>query len=251
MLEFGHLASRPAPKVRLVLFAGEVFPPQPLRELVNAWSAAEFFNLYGPTETNVCTFAAIPNVIPPERNEPYPIGQLCDHCLGIVLDEDGREVALGCPGLLHIAGPAVFKEYWNRPDLDSRAFFLRDGLRYYNTGDVVIATEQAGYLFRGRRDRMVKRRGYRIELGEIEKVLNQHADIRQAAVIATSRDDGDVAIVAIVVPRRKVSIVELKRYSAQQLLDYMTPDRFVLRADLPRTTTDKIDYQKLGGSVQE
>ena len=40
-----------------------------LREL---WPEARLWNLYGPTETNVCTAYPIPATIPDDRTAPYP-----------------------------------------------------------------------------------------------------------------------------------------------------------------------------------
>ena len=91
-----------------MLFAGEVFPVKQLRRLVSHWPDPAYFNLYGPTETNVCTFARIPTPIPEERSEPYPIGWPCSHCSALVVDTDGSEVEPGEEGLLYIAGPSVF-----------------------------------------------------------------------------------------------------------------------------------------------
>jgi len=64
------------PGPRLVLFAGEVFPINHLRRLRTLWSAAEMWNLYGPTETNVCTAFKMPATIPADRDVAYPIGQV-------------------------------------------------------------------------------------------------------------------------------------------------------------------------------
>src|SRR5438067_6231465 len=94
-------------KLRLVLFAGEVFPAKHLRELQRRWPSPRYYNLYGPTETNVCTYAAIPDNIPEDRAVPYPIGVPCHHCEAIVLDADGNDVAPGAEGLLYISGPSV------------------------------------------------------------------------------------------------------------------------------------------------
>ena len=55
MLETGGLAERGAPSLRVVFFAGEVFPIKHLRRTMAALPQARFCNLFGPTETNVCT----------------------------------------------------------------------------------------------------------------------------------------------------------------------------------------------------
>ena len=237
--------------LRLVLFAGEVFPVKHLRQITRRWPHAAYYNLYGPTETNVCTFARIPLPVPDERVHPYPIGPACSHCAALVLHE-GVPVAAGGEGLLHISGPSVFQGYWNRPAENAAAFVERDGVRWYNTGDVVREDPQEGFLYLGRRDRMVKRRGYRIELGEIERGLYQHPQLREAAVVAVPDPSGNgVKICAFVAcpQAQKPSIVDLKIFCATHLPTYMNPDVFVISEALPRTSTNKIDYQRLSSST--
>jgi acyl-CoA synthetase (AMP-forming)/AMP-acid ligase II len=139
----------------------------------------------------------------------------------------------------------VFSGYWNRPAENARAFLDRDGARWYNTGDVVRWVDGEGFVYVGRKDRMVKRRGYRIELGEIERSLYKHAQVREAAVLALPDADGGVAIVACLAADTPLSVIELKAFCASNVPPYMVPDRFVVRATLPTTSTDKIDYQRL------
>jgi amino acid adenylation domain-containing protein len=245
LAQFGELEKRDCTALRLVFFAGEVFPIKHLRSIVERWPQAVFYNLYGPTETNVCTFARIPATIPPDRVDPYPIGHLCAHCEGMVLDTPGgAEVPQGEEGLLHIAGRSLFQGYWNRED--PALFFERNGLRWYNTGDVVRETAGDGYVYLGRRDRMVKRRGYRIELAEIERGLYTNERLREVAAVAIP-DQSGVRIVAYVTPQpgERPSIVELKTFCGRALPAYMNPDVFVVVEALPRTSTNKVDYQSL------
>jgi amino acid adenylation domain-containing protein len=248
LAEFGDLGKRDYSSLRLVLFAGEVFPVKHLRNLVALWPAPEYYNLYGPTETNVCTFARIPTPIPAERSVPYPIGFACSHCRPLLLDNDGHDVAAGDEGLLYIAGASVFEGYWNRPEQNATVFLERDGARWYNTGDVVRFDPDQGFIYLGRRDRMVKRRGYRIELGEIERGLYQHQSVGEAAVVAVPDAAAGVRILAYLSPRAgspRPSIIELKMFCGKQLPSYMSPDAFVFLGALPRTSTNKVDYQQL------
>ncbi len=247
LAEFGGLEHLDCSSLRLVLFAGEVFPVQQLRRVVSRWPAPEYYNLYGPTETNVCTFALIPKPIPEERTEPYPIGWPCSHCSALVLDSEGQVVNAGEEGLLYIAGPSVFSGYWGREKESGAVFLDRDGVRWYNTGDVVTEQAGEGFLYVGRRDRMVKRRGYRIELGEVESCLYRHPGISQAAAIPAPHPESGMRIVSYLVARESPhpSIVEMKMFCNQHLPAYMNPDIFVFVEDLPRTSTNKVDYQSL------
>ncbi|WP_165226840.1 amino acid adenylation domain-containing protein [Aquisphaera insulae] len=232
---------------RLVLFAGEVFPIAPLRKLRRLWPAANLWNLYGPTETNVCTALAIPATIPDDRDEPYPIGTVCPPLSARVVDEEGRDLPAGTLGELVIAGPGVMRGYFGRPDLTALAFFEdAAGGRWYRTGDLVIDDGTGCFRFHGRRDRMVKKRGYRIELGEIESALYRHDGVDRAAVVAKA-DDAGLSIAAFVAlkPAAKKSIIAMKRHCTTYLPHYMVPDSITFLSSLPATSTDKVDYQRL------
>ncbi len=199
---------------RLVLFAGEVFPVAALARLRTLWPAAAMWNLYGPTETNVCTAYPIPATIPADRTEPYPIGPVCPPLRARVVDEHGRDVPPGMLGELLIAGPGVMRGYFGQPELTAAAFFVDDdGTRWYRTGDLVKDDGAGCFQFHGRRDRMVKKRGYRIELGEIESALYRHDGVDRAGVVARA-DEVGVSIAAFVAlkPNQKRSIIAMKRH---------------------------------------
>lgn len=245
LMEHGRLTAADGASLRLILFAGEVFPVKHLRRLTQRLPHARYVNLYGPTETNVCTYYEIPLPVREDRSQPYPIGRLCPQFEARVVDAAGQDVAPGAEGELVVRGAGVMLGYWNLPERTRDAFLADCGERWYRTGDLVV--EEGGlYRYVGRRDRMVKRRGYRIELGEIEAALYRHEGIHEIATIAVTNDDG-VEILAFyaTVSGAPLSLVELKRFSARSLPLYMIPDRFVHRYALPRTSTDKIDYEAL------
>ncbi|MFN0179885.1 MAG: amino acid adenylation domain-containing protein [Gemmatimonadales bacterium] len=247
--QYGHLDQVDLSALRVVLFAGEVFPVPQLRALKERLPSPRYLNLYGPTETNVCTcYELPPGPVPPDRTVPYPIGATCPHYRSRVVDERGRDVSPGEEGELLMAGPGLMDGYWNLPDRNAQAFLVDErNERWYRTGDLVVEDADVGFLFHGRRDRMVKRRGYRIELGEIEAGLAAHGAVREAAVVALSDDTSGVRITAFLVAAgdRRPSIIELKRYCVEGLPRYMVPDAFRFLDALPRTSTDKIDYQQL------
>jgi acyl-coenzyme A synthetase/AMP-(fatty) acid ligase len=94
---------------------------------------------------------------------------------------------------------------------------------------------------------MVKRRGYRVELGEIESGLYRHPNVKEAAVVAFADGDAGVTITAFLSSRepKRPSLIEIKRFCSEQLPLYMIPDRFSWHDSLPKTSTDKVDYQRL------
>ncbi len=247
MSEHGGLDRHGYRAPRVVLFAGEVFPIRPLRRLRALWPDAALWNLYGPTETNVCTAYPIPQTIAEDRVDPFPIGSVCPPLKARVVSEDGQDVPLGSEGELIISGPGVMRGYFGRSDLNARAF-LKDehGTLWYHTGDLVTDDGSGVFLFRGRRDRMVKKRGYRIELGEIESALYRHDDVERAAVLAKA-DEAGVSIDAFVTVKPERQGVGDRHEAA--LHDIFTslhdPRSNPFPRQLPTTSTDKVDYQGL------
>ena len=247
LAQYGKLEQYDYSSLRTVSFAGEVFPVKHLRTLKKLLPNPRYFNLYGPTETNVCTFYEIPPNIPEDRTHPYPIGIACSNYRIGILDEQGNEVPPGHEGELCASGSGMMIGYWNLPERTANAFLVDSaGDKWYKTGDIVLEGPDGNYIYIARRDRMVKKRGYRIELGEIESGLYRHPSIKEAAVIALQNDDG-VKIRAFVSHHKdsRPSIIELKQFCSQNLPGYMVPDLFSFLDFLPKTSTDKIDYQKL------
>jgi acyl-coenzyme A synthetase/AMP-(fatty) acid ligase len=218
-----------------------------LKALRKLWPESTFWNLYGPTETNVCTAFEVPKNLD-DLDAPLPIGPVCDPLLARVVDADGADVPPGTQGELVISGPRVMKGYFGREDLTEAAFFVgSDGTGWYRTGDLVVDDGTGNFVFHGRRDRMVKKRGYRIELGEIESALYRNDSVERAAVVATQTDEHGVRIAAFVAmkPDRPGSVIAMKRHCAAILPQYMIPDTIKFMPELPTTSTDKVDYPAL------
>jgi amino acid adenylation domain-containing protein len=248
LAQFGRLERHDYGALRQVLFAGEVVAIKHLRSLTAQLPGRRYFNLYGPTETNVCTFHEVVPPIPEDRTAPVPIGACCSHLRCRVVDPAGVDVARGGEGELCVSGRGVMQGYWGLPEMTERGF-LTDaaGVRWYRTGDVVVEQPDGDYVYLGRRDRMVKRRGYRVELGEIESALYQHPAIEEAAVVALPDAESGVRLTAFLSSRelQRPSLIALKRFCSEHLPLYMIPDSFSWQEQLPKTSTDKTDYQRL------
>lgn len=247
LCQFGRLPDLDLSALRIVLFAGEVFPIKHLRTLTQQLPGRRYINLYGPTETNVCTWHEVSLPIPDEQVKPVPIGKSCSHLQCKVVDSQGATIRAGEEGELVVSGRGVMQGYWALPEQSARAFLVGDrDERWYRTGDIVVEGPDGNYVYLGRRDRMVKRRGYRVELGEIEAGLYRHPMVKEAAVVAIPDDEG-VRIRAFLSCREEKhpSLIEMKRFCAENLPLYMLPDSFSWQATLPKTSTDKVDYQRL------
>jgi len=234
--------------LRLILFAGEVFPMAQLRRAMAAFPDSEFYNLYGPTETNVCTFYHVPRPLA-EDSTSIPIGQPIDgvelHCI----TENGSTAEINERGDLWVSGPTVMRGYLGDPEHTARVLrppgAARPDVIAYRTGDLAARDEQGLWHFFGRRDSQIKSRGYRIELGEIEANLSGHPSILECAVIAVPDAEYGNRINAYVVSREAISGPRLAAYLRKFLPRYMVPWSFDRMAALPRTSTGKVDYQVL------
>lgn len=237
MIEQGRLLDASG-ALRAILFAGEVFPVRQLRRLRRAFPAIRLLNLYGPTETNVCSFEEV-HSIPDDRVAPVPIGRACCGDRIWAEDGDGKEVEVGGQGELVVEGPTVMRGYWGGPAQ----------IGPYRTGDLVRRIDEDRYEHLGRLDSMVKVRGNRVELGEVEAVVASHPAVGEAVVIAAG-DGPETRLVAFVVASEGAgpSLLEMKRHCAERLPRYMIVGE-LRRLDLiPRTINGKVDRRALAAA---
>ncbi len=256
----GNLTEQDLSALHTVLFAGEVFPIKYLRQLVDFVPHPEYYNLYGPTETNVCTYyQLLPTDLLPERVETLPIGQACANTETFVVNETGDIVSPGEVGELYVRGPGIMSGYWGLPEKTEAVLTpypchaLLGPEIVCRTGDLVREAPNGDYIFLGRRDNMIKSRGYRIELDEIETVLYNHPVIEELAVFAVPDEEVTNIIKAIVVCRagQTVSQSALQGFCAQSLPKYMIPDTIEFRESLPKTSTGKVDKTSLRREAME
>ncbi len=248
---YGHLERHDCSSLRFVLFAGEPFPVPRLRRLMRQWPSPRYFNLFGATETNVRFWHEAPRPLPDDLTGYLPIGHPLDHFDAMILDGD-RVVAEGEAGELLLSGEGILSGYWNRPELNARAFHVDgSGRRWFRSGDVVVRDAGGTYHFRGRVDRMVKRHGYRIELAEVEAALAAHPEVAGSGSVAVLDESAGVRIVSFVTLKgaQAPSVIELKTFCAGVLPAWMIPDQFIVVASLPQTSTGKTDYQALAAQV--
>jgi acyl-coenzyme A synthetase/AMP-(fatty) acid ligase len=247
LLLHGELERFEYESLRAVLFAGEVFPVKFLRGVLKRLRHARFFNLYGPTETNVCTYHPLPQSL--DRGiDRIPIGKACAGTDVFALNDQGRVAASHETGELCVRGPTVMLGYWDLTE--KTAEVLQPDPRapdssalVYRTGDVVRVGAGGEFHFVGRSDRQVKSRGYRIELGEIEHTLLRHEQVEDAVVLAVPDDELGTTLKAVLTPSSTVAPTrsELVKFCGKYLPPYMVPDDFVICDELPRTSTGKVD----------
>ncbi|MGH2597666.1 MAG: amino acid adenylation domain-containing protein [Actinomycetota bacterium] len=245
----GGLQHGELPELRTILFAGEIFPTKFLRRLMELLPHVDFFNLYGPTETNVCTYYPVVP-IPEEQTEAIPIGRAIENVEVFALTDGGTRAQPGEVGELCVRGPSVMLGYWGDAERTERSL-VHDPLGddrsepVYRTGDLVRQGPDGDYRLLGRRDHQIKSRGYRIELGDIEAALYAHPAVVECAAVAVPDPLVTNRITAYVVAREEIGQRDLVRFCGDRIPHYMIPEQIEFVSALPKTSTGKVDRQAL------
>lgn len=234
--------------LRRVFASGESLTPSHVRNfnaIVGSKTGTRLTNLYGPTEATV----DVSYFDCPSGNDfaAIPIGRPIQNTRFYVLRE-GKEVAIGEPGELCIAGVGLARGYLNSPALTEDKFIdnpVKTGERIYRTGDVARWLPDGNVEYLGREDHQVKLRGLRIELGEIESTIREFPGIADCIVVVKKYSDSVTPIIAYVVCRGELEGKALKQHLARHLPDYMVPSHFEKIDRIPLTANGKADRNAL------
>ncbi len=227
-----------------VFASGEALPGPLAAAFAERLPGVALHNLYGPTEAAVdVTFHPCS---PEDASGVVPIGRPIANLEILIFDRHGSPVPTGTPGELQIGGIGLARGYLGRPDLTAERFVPRPGGgRLYRTGDLARHRPDGVIEFLGRIDHQVKIRGFRVEPGEIEAALREHPDVREA-VVAARGAGAERRLVAYVVPSGEEPSAERLRQALRgRLPAYMVPEQWVFLAELPLTSSGKVDRKAL------
>jgi acyl-coenzyme A synthetase/AMP-(fatty) acid ligase len=238
LLQRGEIDRNVPPDLRLAVFGGEAFAPALLERYLATFDST-FYNLYGPTETNACTY------------ERIPATWRADDGLSIGRPLPGLDLMLAGagPGDSHgeivVGGPSLMRGYLIDGALHDPTELVTfpDGrrVRAYASGDLARRGGDGRLFLGGRRDRQVKRNGLRIELLDIESTLQELADVELCAVVQR-RDPGEIWAY---VSGTGVETARVSRELANLLPRRMLPERIVRLDQLPLTPHGKVDRRSL------
>lgn len=228
--------------LRYLLCGGERLPVGLARQVLHS-VPARLFNQYGPTEA--CIDVLDHEVTEPDlASEPIPLGGPLEGVTAWVLDQEGRPVADGEPGILHVGGACVAWGYLGMGARTAEEFCpdprpAAPGARLYRTGDLARRRRDGLIEFLGRADDQVKILGVRVEPSEVEDTLRRHPAVTEAVVTTSSGHCGQVLVAHLAATG--VTGDELRSFLADQLPAAAIPARYVVRPSLPRLASGKID----------
>jgi len=214
----------------------------------------EVWNMYGPTETTICT--TVKKIT--DSKEAITIGKPIDNAGVYILDEHLNKVMPGAEGELYICGVGVTKGYINRKELTAEKFIddkfsAIAGKKMYKTGDLGRLLKNGEIQFIGRKDNQIKLRGYRIEKEEIEYQLKQQENIKDALVTVYEDSVKNARLVAYLTLKAPLKdsnsltnfINNCRNELKKVLPEHMVPANFEVLPEIPLLPSGKVDIKML------
>ena len=231
--------------VKHMTTAGEALNPEVYRQFEKA-TGLQILEGFGQTESTMIigNMTGAPHKIG-SMGKPAPIYDVC------LLDSDGNPVKAGENGEIVVkvkdgAPCGLFTGYYR--DEEKTKEVWHDG--YYHTGDVAWMDEGGFYWYVGRVDDVIKSSGYRIGPFEIESVIMELPYVLECGVSAAPDEvRGQVVKASIVLVAGTEGTDELKKeiqqYVKERTAPYKYPRIVVFKDELPKTTSGKIQRNKL------
>jgi len=195
--------------------------------------------VWGSTETTGVAIANRPN----SNMVPGSIGIPCTSYEVKIVDEDEKELPPGEIGEMLFKGPAVVKGYYN--DVLNNQICFKDG--WYYSGDLGKKDGNGNFYFVERKLGMMKVAGLKVYPQEIERVLMDHPNIKEVAVISVKdRLRGEVPKAIIVTKNRETLTKEdIVLFCKERLAHYELPKIIEIRESLPKVGSGKINKKIL------
>ncbi|MDS0292924.1 long-chain fatty acid--CoA ligase [Halogeometricum luteum] len=164
-----------------------------------------------------------------------------------VVGDDGEELPWDGEafGELHVRGPWVTTEYFERPEANEEDF---EG-NWLKTGDVVTVDEEGYVQIVDRAKDVIKSGGEWISSVELENALMAHDDVAEATVVGVPHQRWQERPVAFVVPAASADEETLKSELVEMVKSefpkWWAPDEVVFIEEVPKTATGKFDKKVL------
>ena len=229
--------------LRQILIAAAPVSPDKFRRGVDVFGPV-ICQCYGQAEAPMLVSMLSPETVAAAARGEHPerlrsCGTVTSPTLVAILDDDGREVAMGERGEICCRGPLVTPGYFDRPDATAEA----RKFGWHHTGDVGYVDEH-GYLYIvDRKKDMIITGGFNVFAAEVEAPILALPDVLECAVIGVPDDKWGESIKAVVVLKSGATL------SADAIIDYCrekigamkAPKSVELWDAIPKTAVGKTD----------
>ncbi len=217
-------------------------PPE-LAKKFEEVTGAIVFEGYGLTETSPQTHAN------PTNKDTRKFGTvglpLPDTFVKIVdLNTGTKEMSIGEDGEIALAGPQIFKGYWNRPEQTEAVFREIEGKNFFLTGDIGHLDKEGFTVITDRKKDMINVSGLKAYPREIEDKLYEHPKVQLAAAIGLPREDdpSNEYVKAYIVLKEGETATEEEfvQWCRDRMTGYKRPKTVEFRDELPLSQVGKI-----------
>ncbi|HAS8283765.1 TPA: (2,3-dihydroxybenzoyl)adenylate synthase [Vibrio vulnificus] len=166
----------------------------------------------------------------------------------LVVDDQGKPVAIGEEGELLTRGPCTLSGYYRAPEHNLRAF-TDEG--YYRSGDRVVVDANGYFTVTGRIKDVIIRAGENIAADELEELLLSHPQIAQVAVFPLPDAHlGEKIAVAAVIRGPEIMLRDIRQFlQTKEIAAFKLPDELFAVKSLPKTAVGKIDKKRILSTI--
>jgi acyl-CoA synthetase (AMP-forming)/AMP-acid ligase II len=225
--------------LRNVAHTGSACPGDVKRAMID-WFGPVLVESYGGSEIGtVCRITSEEWL-----THPGSVGRVVDPFEVVVLDESGTELAPGEVGVLGFRTPPGREVSYHADEEKTRSAYLAPGVA--TLGDVGYVTEDGFVFITDRMADMVVSGGVNLYPAESEKVLLQHPQVADVAVIGVPDGDLGEALKALVVPADTApDAAVLAAWCREHLASYKCPKTYEIVDALARNVMGKLDKRAL------
>jgi len=228
------------------LFCGEALQ----LDITTEWSKcafnAEIDNVYGPTEDTIwcSTYRFKRNGTSKTYNGVISIGKPMVDCDMQIFNDQGNSCETGVLGELCLAGNQLTPGYYKNQEKNRECFFIKDGIRWYKSGDLCYMDEEGDIMYSGRLDHQAKIQGFRVEMGEIEYHARELLAGPNVVCMAYDNAKG-LTEIAMFIESAQQPTDSLLEYMHSKMPAYMIPSQIIFKDVFELNTNGKIDKNKL------
>lgn len=222
-------------------------PPSPMVIRNIEALGVDLIHMYGLTETygpyTLCEWQTDWDCLPQAERLTLKARQGVPHVVAVdlrVVDEGMRDVLADGEhiGEIVMRGNVVMAGYFKEPAATAEVF--RGG--WFHSGDLAVVHPDGYIEIHDRKKDVIISGGENISTVEVEKVLFQHPDLLEVAVIAVPDEHWGEVPKAFVVPRvgESPSPQDVITFCRDNIAHFKVPKSIEVLSELPKTATGKI-----------
>jgi acyl-CoA synthetase (AMP-forming)/AMP-acid ligase II len=236
--------------LKVLAYGGSPMPTPLMERTLNALPATPLYSVYGMTEMSGVFCKLGPDEhrdaqrpqLRASAGRPLPGSEV-----RAVDPGTGTDVRPGEVGEFWVRSQQVMAGYWNMPEATREAITPGGWLRTGDAGRI----DDDGYLYiEDRVKDMIISGGENVYPAEVERVLRQHPDVAEVAVIGVPDEKWGETVKAVVVSAEGVAPDEaaLIAFTRDRLAHYKCPTSVSVVPALPRNPTGKVLKRELRSS---